>query len=82
MKTIQVSPDMSVLRELLELAGEENVLLQTPEGREFVLAEVDDFDREVELVRQNEELMDFLAARSQEKSRFTLQEVREKLNLP
>jgi hypothetical protein len=82
MKTIQVSPEMSAVKELLELAGEENILLRTPEGREFVLAEVDDFDREIELVRQNKELMEFLASRSQEKKRFSLQEVREKLNLP
>lgn len=82
MKTIHVSADQSAVLALLEQAGDENVLLQTPEGRAFVLAEVDDFEREIELVRRNEELMNFLAARSQEKKRFTLQEVREKLNLP
>ena len=52
------------LKEILELASEENIILRTQDGREFVLAEIDDFDREVELTRQNEEFMQFLDERS------------------
>lgn len=69
------------MKELLELARVENVVLRTSEGREFILAEIDDFDRELELIRQNHELMEFLRLRSSEDKTFTLSEVREKLRL-
>ena len=71
----------STLAELLDLAGEENVLLKTPEGREFILAEVDDFEAEVESVRQNRELMEFLEERSREEKTYSLSEVEKKLDL-
>ena len=82
MRTLDVSTELPSVKELLELAGEENLILRTPEGREFILAEIDDFDRELELVRQNKELMDFLEQRSREEKTFTLSEVKEKLGLP
>jgi hypothetical protein len=71
----------SKLAELLDLAGEENVLLKTPDGREFVLAEVDDFDAEIEAVCQNQELMKLLEERSREEKTYSLAEVEKKLGL-
>ncbi|HEV2854594.1 MAG TPA: hypothetical protein VHC97_17495 [Thermoanaerobaculia bacterium] len=71
----------SKLAELLDLAGEENVLLKTPDGREFVLAEVDDFEAEVEAVCQNQDLMKFLEERSREEKTYSLAEVEKKLGL-
>ena len=82
MRTLDISANVPSVKELLELASDDNVILRTPEGREFVIAEIDDFDRELELVRQNEELMEFLRLRSAEEKTFTLSEVREKLGLP
>jgi hypothetical protein len=81
MRTVDLATELPSLEEILELAGEENIILRTPDGREFVLAEVDDFDKEVELVRQHQDLMEFLAQRSQETKTFTLSQVREKLGL-
>lgn len=81
MKTIELSIELPPLREVLEMAAEESVLLRTPEGREFVLSEVDDLDEEVALIRQNQELLRFLEERSREGERFTLDEVRKKLDL-
>lgn len=66
--------------EILAQADEDTIILKTPEGREFVLAAVDNFAQEVALVGQNEELMQFLAQRSKETKRYTLSEVREQLN--
>jgi hypothetical protein len=43
--------------------------------------EPDSFEREVALVRQNPELMEFLAERSKPGPRLTLDEVRESLDL-
>ena len=82
MRTLDVSAERLSVKELLELASDENVILTTPEGREFILAEIDDFDRELELIRENDELMEFLRLRSSEDKTFTLSEVREKLGLP
>lgn len=66
--------------EILSQADEDTIIIRTPEGREFVLAAVDNFAQEVALVGKNEELMDFLAQRSKETKRYTLSQVREQLN--
>lgn len=71
----------STLSELLDLAREENVILKTPEGQEFILAEVDDFESEIEATRQNRELTEFLEQRSRERASYSIHEVRKKLNL-
>jgi len=81
MKTLNVSDELTSVKDLLDLASGENVILTTSEGREFILAEIDDFDRELELIRENDELMEFLRLRSSEDKTFTLSEVREKLRL-
>jgi hypothetical protein len=80
MKTVNVT-DASRLAELLDLAEEESVLLKTPEGREFILSEVDDFDAEVQAVRQNRDLMEFLDQRSRSEKTYTIEEMRKKLDL-
>jgi len=69
------------LHELLELADEEALLLKTPDGREFILSEVDDLSQEIEQIRNNPELLAFLAERSQEKETFSLEDVKRKLGL-
>ena len=81
MKTIYLSRENPTLLDVLALADEDNIILRTQEGREFVLAEVNDFSREVELVRQHQELMAFLGQRSQETKTYTLKEARERLDL-
>ncbi len=81
MRTVDLATELPTLQEILELAGEENIILRTPDGREFVLAEVDDFDEEVQLVRRHQDLMEFLDQRSQETNTLTLAQVREKLGL-
>ena len=79
MKVIDLSASRPTLAKLLELAGEENIVLKTPEGREFFLAEMDDFSGEISRTRQNKELMQLLDDRSRETATFTLSEVREDL---
>jgi hypothetical protein len=81
LKIVELTTIAPALAELLDLAGEETLILKTSEGREFDLAEVDDFDTEIALVCQNEELMALLAERSHEKKTYTLQQVRERLGL-
>jgi hypothetical protein len=82
MRTVDVMSETSPgLRELLELADEESLLLKTPDGREFILSEVDDLSHEIEQIRNNPELLAFLAERSQEKETFSLDDVKRKLGL-
>jgi hypothetical protein len=81
LKIVELTTIAPALAELLDLAGEETLIIKTAEGREFVLAEVDDFDTEIAQVRQNEDLMTLLAERSLEKKTYTLQQVREQLGL-
>ena len=81
MKTIELATETMTLKKLLQLAGEENVILRTPEGREYLLASIDDFSAEVTQVRKNAALMKTLEERSQEEPAYTLAEVRKKLKL-
>ncbi|MBN2580944.1 MAG: hypothetical protein JXB10_18305 [Pirellulales bacterium] len=81
MKTIDVSATTPSLSELLALAHSGNLLLRAPDGKEFLLAKVDDLALEVEMIRQQPELMEFLSQRSREESRSSLRQVREKLGL-
>jgi hypothetical protein len=81
LKTIDLVAGAPSLPDLLNLASEENVILRAADGREYVLAEVDDFEREVALVRQNQELMDFLDQRSRPSKTFTIDQARELLEI-
>ena len=58
-----------------------NIILETSDGRVFILAEVDDFAAEVALVRQNDELTAFLADRSKETERIPQSQVKLMLGL-
>ena len=81
MKTIDIAAAGATLPELLKLASSGNVILRAPDGKEFLLAEVDDLALEVAMVRQQPELMDFLAQRSSAGPRSSLRQVRETLGL-
>ena len=60
MRTIDLTGEDPSLQDLLRLATEGNVILRTGDGKEFLLAEVDDFEHEVALTRQQGELMALL----------------------
>ena len=81
MKVINISVDSTFLSNLLKEAMKENIILRTAEGREFILAEINDFDREIELSRQNQELMAFLEQRGRETKTVSAQEARRRLGL-
>jgi hypothetical protein len=78
---LDLSTPTPSLAEFSHLAGEGNVVLRTPEGKEFLLAELDAFALEVALVRQQPELMALLEERSATGKRFTSQQVREQMGL-
>jgi len=78
-KTIDLGTASLTLKKLLQLAGEENVVLRTAEGRAFVLAEIDDIADEVARVAQHRSLMALLDERSKEAPAHSLDEVRKQL---
>jgi small nuclear ribonucleoprotein (snRNP)-like protein len=82
MKTINAAT-VATFSELLDLAEDETVLVTTSDGREFIVAEIDDFDQEVEAASQSRELMELLAERSKEKAKggHSLAEVKKRLGL-
>ena len=81
MKRISVSSKSRVLNGLLKRALKENIIIRARDGHEFVLAEIEDFNREIELTRQNDKLMRLLDERGQEKATISLREARRRLRV-
>jgi hypothetical protein len=81
MKTVSLLDLLAPLSELLEQAQEEALILQTPDGKEFILAALDDFAHEVELTRQNPALMALLDRRGREESTVKLSNLKIQLGL-
>lgn len=81
MKTVIISKRARGINELLKEARRENLIIRSPDGHEFILAEVDDFDREIALTRQNKELMELLDQRARQTKTVPLGEVKAQLGL-
>ncbi len=72
MKVIELEHAHPAVEELIGLAKTELVVLRRPDGSVFALSQVDDFDVEVELLKNNAEFATFLKQLSQEKAAITL----------
>ncbi len=81
MKTVTVSRRRKTLIALLERARQGGMILRSPDGSEFILAEIDDFNREIELTRGNRELMKFLDKRAAQNETLSLAQVEDRLGL-
>ena len=81
MKTIKISRQARTLNALLQRARRENVILRAADGNEFILAEIDDFSREIELTRRNKQLMKLLASRARKKATISLEEAKQQLEV-
>jgi len=75
MKTVKVEEEKLDLQAAINLARKEPVVLLTADGKEFVLAEADDFEREVEALRGSQAFQRFLEERSKSVSRVSLEEI-------
>jgi PHD/YefM family antitoxin component YafN of YafNO toxin-antitoxin module len=75
MKTIDLIEEKLNLEALLNLARKEPVVLLTADGKEFVLAEADDFEREVEALRGSQAFQRFLEEKTKSASRVSLEEI-------
>lgn len=79
MKTIKVPKRAKGVNTLLEQAQRENLIVRSHDGREFILAEINDFDREIELARRNKKLMTLLEARGKQSKTISLEEAKAQL---
>jgi hypothetical protein len=81
MKIIELENGQLTLDEVMALAKSEAVVLRQPDGKMFALAPVNDFEVEVEMLKNNTEFMTFLQQLSQEKATISLRSLREELGL-
>ena len=81
MKTVNIPTQAKTVTSLLKKAQRGGLILRSPEGQEFILAEIDDFNREIELKRQNKALMKFLDLRGKQTKTLKASDVKKQLNL-
>lgn len=75
MKTVNLTEEKLDLQALISLARKEPILLLTADGKEFVLAEADNFDQEVAVLRASPAFQRFMDDRAQSTHRITLDEI-------
>lgn len=54
MKTVDISSNILSIKELLDMAKEESLLVKTKDGESFVISSADEFDSEVELLHRRQ----------------------------
>ncbi len=81
MRTVTISANDNTLIELLGQALQGGLILRDLEGREFIVAEIDDLHREIELTRQNKQLMQVLDERAAQTNTVKLAKVKTQLGL-
>ena len=81
MKTVAVPPQAAEINALLEQARDDELLVRTADGSEFLLTAVDEFDEEIARTRQNAKLMALLDERAKQPKTIPLDEVKRQLGL-
>ena len=81
MKTVAVPPQAAEIIALLEQARDDELLVRTADGSEFLLTAIDEFDREIARTRQNAKLMALLDERAKQSKTIPLDEVKRQLGL-
>jgi hypothetical protein len=80
-KVIDLKNGHPTVDELVVLAQDQLVVLRKPDGTMFAMSHVDDFDVEVELLKNNPEFMALMKQLSQEKAAISLRDLRKELGL-
>jgi hypothetical protein len=79
MKTINLEKEKFELSQVIESARLEPVLLLAENGEEFILSHADEFDAEVEALRNSLSFQAFLDERMKCKTRYTLEEIEKEI---
>jgi hypothetical protein len=79
-KVIELAGAQPTLNEVMGLAKDDIVVLREPGGAVYAVSQVDDFDVEAELLRNQPDFMAFLRELSRHKAVISLQELRKELS--
>lgn len=79
MKTVNLEKEKLNLKDVINMARNEPVLLLTPDGKEFFISEADDFEKEVEALRGSQAFQSFLDERASCTRRFPLAEIEKEI---
>jgi len=80
-KTVTVPPQAAEINALLEQARDDELLVRTADGSEFLLTAIDEFDQEIARTRQNAKLMALLDERAKQPQTIPLDDVKRQLGL-
>ena len=80
MRTIELAKNRVELLQIIESAQSEPVLLITDSGQEFILSLVDDFEAEVNTLRNSRNFQKFLDERMKCKVRFPIEEIEKEID--
>jgi len=75
MKSINLLNEKPDLSEIIDLAEREPVLLVAPNGHQFILSQADDFDAEVEALRNSARFQAFLDERMKDQVRIPIEDI-------
>jgi hypothetical protein len=78
---IDLAETQPTLEEVMKRAKEGVVVLRQPDGSAFALAQLDDFEVQVELLRNNPDFLSFLRQLSREEASISLEDLRRELAL-
>jgi hypothetical protein len=79
MKTIDLQKEKLELSQIFDSARIEPVLLLTGDGQEFILSPADEFEAEVEALRNSRSFQAFLDERMKCKVRFPIEEIEKEI---
>lgn len=81
MRTIEVPTQSTELNILLDQARNDDLLIRSADGSEFVLVAIDESDLEVARMRNNPRLMELLDRRAAQAASVPVADVRRQLGL-
>ncbi|MBW1717191.1 MAG: hypothetical protein JRJ77_15445 [Deltaproteobacteria bacterium] len=79
MKTINLSSHQLSVIELLRMARNDALLVKSQDGDTFIISTADEFDSEVELLRQNHSFLAMLDEFKKEENTISFEEVERNL---
>lgn len=81
MRSLEISAASPEITELLRQAAHEDVVVRLPDGSEFLLTAVDEFDVDLTATRRNIRLMEYLETRAKAPRTVSLAEVKRQLGI-
>jgi hypothetical protein len=76
-----VSRLQTEVNDLLDQAREDDLMIRTADGTQFIVSAVDDFDLEIIQTRKNEKLMALLEERAKQPATIPLEDIERRLQL-